>query len=235
MFVESLLESGHAHPLGRGWATTLSITLQGLLLAALVALPLFRPDRLPLEMKSISSPIAFGVSSPTPPNPDRHAPNPLVRHEARLIFTARPTQAPIQPSDAAEPGPYVPGAIPGRPDGVPGVLDTLIPRNPPVVHVRPAPEPVRRVSVAAPGKITHQVQPVYPTPAKNAHIEGVVVLHAIIDREGRITGLQAVSGHPFLLEAATSAVRQWRYRPYLLNGQPVEVETQITVNFKLAR
>jgi protein TonB len=84
------------------------------------------------------------------------------------------------------------------------------------------------------GNLIHRVQPEYPLLARQARIQGTVVLRAIISREGRIEKLQVVSGHPLLAPAAIEAVRQWRYRPYLLNDQPVEVETQVTVNFTLS-
>jgi len=83
------------------------------------------------------------------------------------------------------------------------------------------------------GNLIHRVQPEYPQLARQARIQGTVVLRAVISREGRIENLQVLSGHPLLVPAALDAVRQWRYRPYSLNDQPVEVETQITVNFTL--
>ena len=83
------------------------------------------------------------------------------------------------------------------------------------------------------GNLIHRVQPEYPPLARQARIQGTVVLQAVISREGRIENLQVLSGHPLLVPAALAAVRQWRYRPYSLNDQPVEVETQITVNFTL--
>lgn len=84
------------------------------------------------------------------------------------------------------------------------------------------------------GNLIHRVNPEYPTLARQARIQGTVVLRAVIDREGRIKDLQVLSGHPMLVKAAIDAVSQWRYRPHYLNEQPVEVETQVTVNFTLA-
>ncbi len=83
------------------------------------------------------------------------------------------------------------------------------------------------------GNLMVRVQPDYPPLARQARVQGSVILRAIISREGTIEHLQAISGSPMLVEAAIRAVRQWRYRPYVLNDQPVEVETQITVNFTL--
>jgi protein TonB len=82
------------------------------------------------------------------------------------------------------------------------------------------------------GQLVNRVEPVYPHIAAISGIQGQVKLHAIIGRDGRIQSLSAISGHPLLLRAALEAVEQWRYRPYVLNGETVEVETFITVNFK---
>ncbi len=107
-----------------------------------------------------------------------------------------------------------------------------------IARAGPKPDftPVRssvRPSVVLEGILVKRVEPVYPQLAKITHVEGQVVLHAIIDSEGRLVNLKANSGPPMLMAAAIDAVRQWRYRPYILNGMPIEVETQITVNFSL--
>ena len=83
--------------------------------------------------------------------------------------------------------------------------------------------------------ILKKVQPEYPEAAKKAHIQGQVILKAIIGKDGNVENLQIVSGHPQLAPAAIEAVKQWKYKPYLKQGQPVEVETEITVNFTLAK
>jgi protein TonB len=80
-----------------------------------------------------------------------------------------------------------------------------------------------------------KVEPAYPRVAQLASVSGVVKLHAIIAKDGSIQSLSVISGHPLLAPAAVEAVRQWRYRPYRLNGEVVEVETFITVNFKRER
>jgi periplasmic protein TonB len=84
------------------------------------------------------------------------------------------------------------------------------------------------------GNLIYKPQPVYPPMARAARIQGAVVLRAIISKNGTIENLEALSGHPLLLPAAIEAVKQWRYRPYVLNGEPVEVETRVTVNFILS-
>lgn len=86
----------------------------------------------------------------------------------------------------------------------------------------------------AEANLIYRVQPVYPPIARQARIQGTVELRAIISKTGTIENLAVVGGHPMLVTSAVEAVRQWRYRPYLLNGEPVEVETEITVNFLLS-
>jgi protein TonB len=82
-------------------------------------------------------------------------------------------------------------------------------------------------------QLISRIEPRYPTLAKQTKTEGIVRLHAIISRDVRITSLDILSGHPLLVQAALEAVSQWRYRPTMLNGEPVEVETSITVIFRL--
>jgi protein TonB len=84
------------------------------------------------------------------------------------------------------------------------------------------------------GNLIHRVAPSYPALARQARIQGTVLLRATISKDGNIENLQLLSGHPMLAQAAIEAVRQWRYRPYHLNGDPVEVETQVTVKFTLS-
>jgi protein TonB len=85
------------------------------------------------------------------------------------------------------------------------------------------------------GNLLHRIEPRYPSPAKVMGMQGSVLIKAIIGKDGRIERTEVVSGQPLLAHAALDAVRQWRYRPYYLNGMPIEVETQITVNFVLQR
>ena len=96
------------------------------------------------------------------------------------------------------------------------------------------PKHVRVSSGVTAGLLIKKVVPKYPKQARKKHIEGVVVMAAKISKNGDIVDLSVISGDPLLTQAATDAVKQWKYRPYLLQGQPVEVETQIQVNFQLS-
>jgi periplasmic protein TonB len=122
--------------------------------------------------------------------------------------------------------------IPGVPTGFPITGTTS--GNYHVLPSQPAPPTkVFRTSSMMEGSLIRRVQPLYPQLAKNARIQGPVVLFAVINKAGGIDNLHVVSGHPMLVQAAIEAVKQWQYRPYILNQEPIEVETQITVNFVL--
>jgi protein TonB len=131
----------------------------------------------------------------------------------------------------------VPGGIPGGQLG--GVIGGIVSAtsNLAAVPKLALPAPPKRIRISqgiTEGRILSKVQPEYPTLARSARIQGEVVLSAIISKTGEIQNLVLVSGHPVLVPAAIKAVQQWRYRPYLLNGEPVEVETTITVHFQLS-
>lgn len=230
MFAESLLESaggGHTH---RGWTTAASITVQAVVLSLFAIIPLLYPDALSIvRPETISIPLFSNAPVPV----SRELPHPSGP-------TTPTTNAPFVPaSDSAlhfglnrhestEVGPPPPvgwlptGNNPPLPGGTGG----------PVVRLARPDKPIA-ISHMDEGSLIHDVKPVYPRIAVESRTEGTVILHALISREGAIESLQVVSGHPFLAHAAVDAVRQWRYRPYILNGEPVEVETQITVNFHL--
>jgi TonB family protein len=93
--------------------------------------------------------------------------------------------------------------------------------------------PVRVAAGVTQGLLVHRVDPVYPPEAQMVRIQGTVVLRALIGKDGRVKNLSLISGHPMLAPAAMGAVQQWRYKPYLLNGEPVEVSTEVLVNFNL--
>jgi len=96
------------------------------------------------------------------------------------------------------------------------------------------PQRVRVSQGVSAGLLVRKVSPNYPPLARQARIQGQVVLRAVISKDGSIENLTLVSGHPMLAPAAIDAVKQWKYKPYLLNGEPVEVDTEVQVNFTLA-
>jgi TonB family protein len=111
---------------------------------------------------------------------------------------------------------------------------TATPESAPVQTVAPPPRAIRISGAVAEGNILQKVQPIYPPDAKAQGISGTVVLQAVIGEDGTVHSLTAVSGNDLLKKAALEAVRQWTYRPYLLNGNPVAVDTVININFNLA-
>jgi periplasmic protein TonB len=154
----------------------------------------------------------------------------------QLVF-AKPTSRPVQVA-AAPGGIDIPGAVQTEGEGgnvsfLPLILRTAPPPKPP--EPKPAPKTPQRIGGAvAQANLIHEVQPVYPPLARSARIQGTVEFTAVISTAGTIEHLHLVSGHPLLINAARDAVLQWRYRPTLLNGSPVEVVTQITVRFSLS-
>jgi len=126
------------------------------------------------------------------------------------------------------------GGVPG------GVLSEVLgsARSVPIVAKTPEPMPIKRIRVAsrvAEANLIHDVAPQYPPEAGRARVEGTVVLMAVIGKDGSVQDVRVESGLPLLAQAAIDAVKQWRYRPYLLNGEPVEVDSRITINFTLSR
>ena len=115
-----------------------------------------------------------------------------------------------------------------------GVLGSVISGVPTAVPKVATPQRVRVSAGVQQGLLIHKVTPNYPPLAKQARIQGTVILQALIGKDGSIQNLHVVSGHPMLTGSALDAVKQWRYKPYFLNGEPVEVETTVNVNFSLS-
>jgi protein TonB len=126
----------------------------------------------------------------------------------------------------------VAGGVPGGQMG--GVIGGIISSAPVAVPKVATPQKVRVSQGVSEGLLLHKVTPSYPPLAKQARIQGAVLLQATIGKDGSIQNLRVQSGHPMLTQAAIDAVRQWKYKPYLLNGEAVEVETTVQVNFTLS-
>jgi protein TonB len=135
--------------------------------------------------------------------------------------------------------PPMTGVVGGVPGGVPGgqmngVIGGIISNAPMAVPKVATPTRIRVSQGVTAGLVIKKVNPAYPPLARTARVQGSVLLAAVIGKDGTIQNLHVVSGHPLLTQAALDAVRQWRYKPYILNGEPVEVDTQVTVNFTLS-
>jgi len=146
--------------------------------------------------------------------------------------TVIPKTVQVIKDEAPDVGAGVEGGV-GVPGGVPGgVLGGILGAAPP-----PPPKPTQtRIRVGGQvqaASLLRRVDPVYPQIAKTAHVSGTVVLHAVIAKDGTIQQLEYLSGPPLLMRAAMDAVREWRYKPTLLNGEAVEVDTTIQVVFTL--
>ncbi len=127
------------------------------------------------------------------------------------------------------------GVVGDSPGGIPPDEQGGIASSTPGDASHPAvPQRVRVSQGVMASFLVTKVPPEYPPDATDQHIQGVVLLRVIIDRQGNVSNIQLISGHPKLAPAAIEAVKQWKYRPYLLNGAPVEIETQVQVNFTLA-
>ena len=256
MFEDSLLESGgrNSKLQRRGpWTTVFSFAVQSVLVGLLVLLPLIYTDTLPKQqlMTYLVAP------PPPPPPPPPAAAAPVVKAVPKPVTQITDTgqlKAPTKiPEKVAivkeeEPPPSLPGTVEGVTGGIPGgvpggvaggvpggVLGG-IPDVKPAAPPPPPPPPPQRVKISAgvtAGMRERMVSPIYPPLAKAARVSGAVVLQAVIGKDGTIQHLKALSGHPMLIPSAIEAVSQWRYKPYYLNGQPVEVDTQVTVNFVL--
>jgi protein TonB len=236
----------------RPWTVPVSFCGQIAAVGFLVLLPLIFTERLPMGRLAPPAPIRLGAWRPSSGTVmkivgtavvEKH-PGALVEPPSLPRGTARLIEAP-EISVAAEQGP--PCAGPCRPNGEPNGLPWGVPlvgepsaNAPPVVRTaerpRPATKPPARIvqqSKVQEAQLISRIIPVYPRLAVTSHISGTVLLAAVIGTDGRVRELQVRSGHPLLAPAAMDAVRQWIYRPTTLNGEPVEVATEITVQFIL--
>ncbi len=244
MFEDSLIESAGNRLQPRKLGTTiLSFVLQIFLLGILILIPLIYTDALPKQqlMTFLMAP----PPPPPPPPPPAAAPIKVVKIASEMVNgqLRTPTKIPQKvqmikeeeaPPDLGAGG--VPGGVPG---GIPGgsaggVIGGIISSTPVAVPKVATPQRVRVSQGVSSGLLIKRVQPNYPPLARQARIQGQVVLHAEISKEGTIQNLQLISGHAMLAPAAIEAVKQWRYKPYLLNGEPVAVETEVIVNFSLS-
>jgi protein TonB len=242
MFEDSLIESGNKLKTKRLGTTILSFLLQVALVGVLILIPLIYTDALPKG--NLMTFLVAPPPPPPPPPPPAAAAVKVVKIQSEVINgqLRTPTKIPnkVQMIKEEEAPPDLGGGVTGGvPGGIPGgsaggVMGSILSTTNAAIPKVATPQRVRVSSGVSTGLLIKKVTPNYPQLAKQARIQGSVVLQAEISKEGTIQNLQLISGHPMLAPAAIEAVKQWRYKPYLLNGEPVAVETQVVVNFSLS-
>ncbi len=251
LFEDSILEASRGHRKRRTFTTVVSFMFQALFLGVVILIPLWFTEVLPKQelMTLLEAP------PPPPPPPPPAAPAAKAVKVIKVVSDIAngqlrtPTAIPsriqmIKEDEAPPPIAAAGGVVGGVPGGIPGgqlggVIGGIITSTSSLASVptisKPVAMPTRiRISQGvSKGLLAYRVEPTYPPLARAARIQGTVVLTAMIDKDGAIQNLQVVSGHPMLAPAAIDAVKQWRYKPYLLSGQPIAVETTVTVTFAL--
>jgi protein TonB len=243
MFEEMVVSTNKAQKTNKPWTVVLSMLFQIGFLAVLILIPLIYTEALP---KTLMSSILLAPPPPPPPPPPPAAVQVVkIKPVAHLMDAGKLVAPKVIPKDVkiikeeeAPPDMGVSGGVPGGVAGgsmggvMGGVIGGAGTAAPPPPKVAP-----KRVSVGGnvqAARLVNRVQPVYPPLARQTRISGTVKLHAIIGKNGAVEQLQVLSGHPLLVQSALDAVKQWRYQPTLLNGDPVEVDTEIDVIFSLA-
>lgn len=236
----------------KSWTVLISTITQVSIVCVVLLIPLIYTDALP---KTSLTSFLTAPPPPPPPPPPPAAEAPKVVKKIVREFDGNKLQAPKKiPKQIAmiteeEPPPASAGVMGGVPGGVPGgsaggIIGGILggvpsaappPPPPKKEEVKPkTPERIRVGGNVQAANLVRRIVPVYPPLAKQARVQGTVKFSAIIGKDGTIQNLQLISGHPLLVPSATEAVKQWVYKPTLLNGEPVEVVTQIDVNFSLS-
>jgi len=236
MFGETLLESSPTARKHKRWPMATAFTVETIIAAVVVIVPLLSTGVIPLSARvQFYTPHREIPLEPVRPVHPKLGPStgasapasraqlvPIVDHKGSVHIGPARIDA---KDDTPEPGPFNPNTGNNN-----SLNDLLRKGNGDGPGVKPGPP--RRISVPYEAQLINRVEPVYPKLASLTGVQGEVKVHAIIARDGRVIDVTVLSGHPLLAQSALDAVRQWRYRPYYLNGEPVEVETLVTVRFK---
>jgi protein TonB len=228
-------------------AFALSILLESCGIGLLILIPLIYTQALPnAQLRSLLMAPTAPSAPPKPPTQPKVSTRPVAVR--RLPVFVAPAVIPKQINTNVQEIQAAPDIlIPGLQSATGPASDTILgagqlysiqqtpPPPPPVDKSKPRTTLVRIATGVAEANLIRKVMPIYPPLAKSARVQGTVEFTAIISKEGNIENLRLVRGHPLLVKAAEEAVLQWRYRPTLLNGQPVEVVTDIIVNFTLSQ
>lgn len=235
MFRESLLDSSPMRRNGKRWPMATAFVLESIAATLIILIPLLStgiipvsarvPHVAPLQMVRVVQvrPHGDAIHSNAP-----HGPVISVVPVSNNSDVIHYSHSQSTTTSIVDPGLGDGSTRDGIPD-LPACTNCLPIMQPPI-HEKPI-----SLSHLSEAQLVHRVEPVYPRMAVLANMQGEVKLHALIARDGTIRSLSASSGPPILAQAALDAVMQWRYRPYILNGQAVEVETFITVNFRKER
>jgi protein TonB len=241
MFEDMVISSPHPTKTNKTWTVVVSMVAQSIFLAILILIPLIYTEALPKTL------MATLLVAPPPPPPPPPPPAPTqvvhVKPQVHLMDAGKLVQPKAIPhdikiikEDAPDVNAGMQGGVPGGVAGgsmggvIGGVIGGIGGAPPPP---RPAQQRIRQGGSVQAALLVNKVTPVYPPLARQTRISGTVRLHAIISKNGSIQSLEVISGHPLLVRAAMDAVQQWRYKPTLLNGEPVEVDTTIDVIFSL--
>jgi periplasmic protein TonB len=239
MFEDSLMESGNRIKRKNKFWSFVAFLLNAGALLALAVWPLLHPEALPRQM--MATLMVAPSPPPAPPPATPATPAPRVQAKAQMLMSEfrAPSRIPeIKPVNEAAIPPSMMGVqgMEGLSNGLPGGIGSLIndvgARQPAVVRPK-VPNSLNVSSGVMAGNLLTKTLPQYPAIPRAAHIQGIVVLQATISKSGSIENLRVISGPLMLQQAAMDAVGSWRYKPYLLNGDPVEVETRINVVFNL--
>jgi periplasmic protein TonB len=247
VFLNALLEmptTKQAHRSPLEWVGAMGFHIA--IVALLVVAPLYTTAAIHLSDYHAIALLAPPPPAAPPPPPAASAVAPRITHpKAKLNYSLQKLTAPnaipkkvaSYTDDVAEPVSDLGGVAGGIPGGVVGggVGGVIGGTGPSVPTPPPAPKPVPKIvrvgSNLKPPRQTYSVDPVYPALARETRIAGTVIVDAVIDEHGNVVEARVVNGHPLLIEAALRAVRQWKYEPTALNGQPVSVELQVQVHF----
>ena len=236
MFDELVESSVIRKKTNKGWTIFVSTAVQVLCVVVLILIPLIYTEALPRAM--MATLLIAPPPPPPPPPPPAAVEVKVIKPVARLLTQGRLMQQRAIPTVVTV---FREAELPPEPPpgmGVFGGVDSLLGGLGEGSSGAPPPPPARIQRTRVGGQVQEariiaRPNPVYPPLARQARIQGRVVLHAIIDKEGRVSQLETISGHPLLVQSALAAVQNWRYQPTILNGEPVEVDTTIDVNFVL--
>jgi protein TonB len=237
MFEELVVSSPHGKKTSKSWTMVVSFAFQATFLGILLLIPLIYTEALPKAMLAT----LLVAPPPPPPPPPPPAQVQVIRRPPVHLMDAGKLMAPkaipknitiikeeAEPDMGGTAGGVVGGIAGGSMGGVIGGVVGGIPAPP-----KPAQSRIKVGGNVTAARIVNRTAPVYPALARQTRISGTVRLHAIIAKDGTVQQLEVISGHPLLVQAALDAVRQWRYQPTLLNGEPVEVDTTVDVIFSL--